>query len=163
MAKVNKLNAGIIKQAYSKEFTKKKLTVLIDNKSYEILIDEKFKTTKLNEMVLEVLKNYENYEKLPDNLRLTYIYFIMIKYFTDLDVTTETFEEQLALIEALIDLNIFETIIASFVETEINKLVEYMKKFTERLVELMKENKSAEDIVSEIESEINEDLQEKTN
>lgn len=163
MAKVNKLNAGIIKQAYSKEFTKKKLTVLIDNKSYEILIDEKFKTTKLNEMVLEVLKNYENYEKLPDNLRLTYIYFIMIKYFTDLDVTTETFEEQLALIEALINLNIFETIIASFVETEINKLVEYMKKFTERLVELMKENKSAEDIVSEIESEINEDLQEKTN
>lgn len=161
MAKVNKLNAGIIKQAYSKEFTKKKLTVLIDNKSYEILIDEKFKTTKLNEMVLEVLKNYENYEKLPDNLRLTYIYFIMIKYFTDLDVTTETFEEQLALIEALIDLNIFETIIASFAETEINKLVEYMKKFTERLVELMKENKSAEDIVSEIESEINEDLQEK--
>ncbi len=161
MAKVNKLNAGIIKQAYSKEFTKKKLTVLIDNKSYEILIDEKFKTTKLNEMVLEVLKNYENYEKLPDNLRLTYIYFIMIKHFTDLDVTTETFEEQLALIEALIDLNIFETIIASFAETEINKLVEYMKKFTERLVELMKENKSAEDIVSEIESEINEDLQEK--
>lgn len=158
MAKVNKLNAGIIKQAYSKEFTKKKLTVLIDNKSYEILIDEKFKTTKLNEMVLEVLKNYENYEKLPDNLRLTYIYFIMIKHFTDLDVTTETFEEQLALIEALIDLNIFETIIASFAETEINKLVEYMKKFTERLVELMKENKSAEDIVSEIESEINEDL-----
>jgi len=161
MAKINKLNAGIIKQAYSKEFTKKKLTVLIDNKSYEILIDEKFKTTKLNEMVLEVLKNYENYEKLPDNLRLTYIYFIMIKYFTDLDVTTETFEEQLVLIEALIDLNIFETIIASFAETEINKLVEYMKKFTERLVELMKENKSAEDIVSEIESEINEDLQEK--
>ena len=55
----------------------------------------------------------------------------------------------------------FETIISSFAETEINKLVEYMKKFTERLVELMKENKSAEDIVSEIESEINEDLQEK--
>jgi len=160
MAKINKLNAGIIKQAYSKEFTKRKLTVLIDNKFYEILVDEKFKTTKLNLMVLEVLKNYENYEKLPDNLRLTYIYFIMIKHFTDLDVTTETFEEQLALIEALIDLNIFETIIASFAETEINKLVEYMKKFTERLVELMKENKSAEDIVSEIESGINEDLQE---
>lgn len=160
MAKINKLNAGIIKQAYSKEFTKRKLTVLIDNKFYEILVDEKFKTTKLNEMVLEVLKKYENYEKLPDNLRLTYIYFIMIKHFTDLDVTTETFEEQLALIEALIDLNIFETIIASFAETEINKLVEYMKKFTERLVELMKENKSAEDIVSEIESGINEDLQE---
>lgn len=153
MSKVNKLSSSIIKSAYSKYFTQKKITIIIDGKNYEVLIDEKFKAGKIAKLVVEALTNYE---KLKDNdeLQLTYIMFLVIKYFSDIDMVKECdFEDQLKVLNAMIDLDIMKNILDSFDKEQMDRVADYFKRFSENINEVV-DMKELESIIESEEIEI---------
>jgi hypothetical protein len=157
MAKVKKLNSSIILQEYSKEFIQKQVIITVGGKDYEVLVDQKFRNTVLQTMVLEALNNYKYLEGLDEGVKLSYYMFQMIKHFTDIDIAkTDNFEDQIRVLNAMIDLGIFETITNAFPENEINKASEFIKKFGKRIEEFVKENKNLDEVKKMIESEIKE-------
>lgn len=153
MAKINKLNSGAILSQYSKEFTQKSLTLDVGGKNYQVLIDEKFKTSQIQKMILESLKNMEKLKDVDEATKTSYYMLLMIKYFTDTGIP-EDFEEQIRVLSAMIDIDIFGKIIDAFNESEIKRASEFINKFAERLTEMTKENKSAEEMKELIEAEI---------
>lgn len=155
MAKINKLSASIIKNAYSKEFTQKKVILNICDKDYEVLIDEKFKTSKLQAMMLEALQNIGKLKEYGDGVTTSYYMFLMIKYFTDIDLAkTEDFAEQINILNAMIDLEIFEKVLNSFPESEFERTNKFIKEAAERITKLTEDKKSLEEIKDIIGEEI---------
>ena len=147
MAKINKLNSSVILEAYSKEFSQKKVVITIGNKNYEVLVDQKFRNTVIQEMFLESLNNHDNYKDLSESIKTSYFMFLLIKYFTDLEIAkTDDFEYQIRLLNALLDLGIYEMLINSFPESEIEKVNEYVIKFSKNIGELMKDDKNIENL-----------------
>lgn len=145
MSKTNKLRAEIITSTHKKEFTKKKIVLNIGGKDYEVLIDDKFQATKMQKMIIEAITNYKKLESVDDSVKLSYFMFLIIKYFSDIDLTkTENFDEQLRVLTAMLDLDIFEPIISAFPEEEIKKLNAFIDKFTTRVTESSEQNKSTE-------------------
>jgi hypothetical protein len=153
MAKVNKLSSGAIKSAYSKEFTQKKVIISVSGKDYEILVDEKFKRTKLSKMIVEGIKNQKDLPE-DENIRISYYLFLMLKYFTDMDIETEDLTEQLSLLNNMIDLGIFEKLTEAIPVEEMNKASEFIKQMGEKIKEMSEQNKSKEEIENAIENEI---------
>ena len=151
MAKINKLNSGVILSAYSKEFTQKKLTLDINGKNYEVLVDEKFKNTKIQAMVLESVTNFKKLEGYEESVKLAYYMFLMVKHFTDIELAnTEDFEEQVRVLNAMVDLDIFGKVTSAFPEEEINKVNEFLKKFGDKMKELNElNNKELEDMIKD--------------
>ena len=76
MAKINKLNSSVILEAYSKEFSQKKVVITIGNKNYEVLVDQKFRNTVIQEMFLESLNNHDNYKDLSESIKTSYFMII---------------------------------------------------------------------------------------
>jgi hypothetical protein len=146
MAKINKLTSGIIKNTYSKNFTQKKVILDIGGNNYEVLIDEKFRTSKLQAMILEALQNIGSLKEYGESVTTSYYLFLMIKYFSDIEVETESIEEQIKLLNQMIDLEIFEKVINSFPESEIQRTNQFIKKFAERVTELSNDKQGLEDI-----------------
>jgi len=147
MAKINKLNSSVILEAYSKEFSQKKVVITIGNKNYEVLVDQKFRNTVIQEMFLESLNNHDNYKDLSESIKTSYFMFLLIKYFTDLEIAkTDDFEYQIRLLNALLDLGIYEMLINSFPESEIEKVNEYVIKFSKNIGEFMKDDKNIENL-----------------
>lgn len=154
MAKMNKLTSGIIKNTYSKNFTQKKVILDIGGKDYEVLIDEKFRTSKLQAMILEALQNIGSLKEYGESVTTSYYLFLMIKYFSDIEVETESIEEQIKLLNQMIDLEIFEKVINSFPESEIQRTNQFIKKFAERVTELSNDKQGLEDIKNLIGEEL---------
>lgn len=154
MAKINKLTSGIIKNTYSKNFTQKKVILDIGGKNYEVLIDEKFRTSKLQAMILEALQNIGSLKEYGESVTTSYYLFLMIKYFSDIEVETESIEEQIKLLNQMIDLEIFEKVINSFPESEIQRTNQFIKKFAERVTELSNDKQKLEDIKNLIGEEL---------
>ena len=154
MAKINKLTSGIIKNTYSKNFTQKKVILDIGGKDYEVLIDEKFRTSKLQAMILEALQNIGSLKEYGESVTTSYYLFLMIKYFSDIEVETESIEEQIKLLNQMIDLEIFEKVINSFPESEIQRTNQFIKKFAERVTELSNDKQGLEDIKNLIGEEL---------
>jgi hypothetical protein len=159
MAKINKLTAGIIKNTYSKEFTQKKIILNIADKDYEVLIDEKFKTSKLQSMLLEAMQNISKLKEYDDAVTTSYYMFLMIKYFTDIDLAqTEDFAEQINILNAMIDLEIFEKVLNSFPESEFERTNQFIRRFADRLTELTKDTKNLEEIKNIIGDEVKKEM-----
>ena len=154
MAKINKLTSGIIKNTYSKNFTQKKVILDIGGKNYEVLIDEKFRTSKLQAMILEALQNIGSLKEYGESVTTSYYLFLMIKYFSDIEVETESIEEQIKLLNQMIDLEIFEKVINSFPESEIQRTNQFIKKLAERVAELSNDKQKLEDIKNLIGEEL---------
>ena len=145
MAKVNKLNSSVILKEWSKEFVQKKVVITIGNKDYEALVDQKFRNTAIQKMFLENLNNHDNYKDLSESIKTSYFMFLLIKHFTDLEIAkTDDFEYQVSVLNALLDLGIYETLINSFPESEIEKVNEYVIKFSKNMDEFMKDEKNIE-------------------
>ena len=154
MSKINKLNSGSILQAYSKEFTQKKVTLIVGGKNYEVLVDEKFKISKLKNMILEAVGNMKDLEKYDDSIKITYYTFLMVKYFTDVDIVkTDDLVEQLKVLTAMIDLEIFAPIVDSFNPAEIEKASKFIKDFADKVTELANENKTEQEVKEVVEAE----------
>ena len=145
MSKVNKLTSSILLQEQSKLFTQKQVTVNINKKDYEVLVDQKFRPTKLNELIVEAIMNYDKFKELDESVKISYLMFLAIKYFTNLEVAkTDTLEEQIRILNAMLDLEIFDKIISEFAESELEKINEYMLKFNDKIDQFMKDGKSIE-------------------
>jgi hypothetical protein len=159
MSKINKLNSGIILSANAKEFTQKKIILNISGKDYEVLVDEKFKPTKLQQMIIEGITNQKYLTDVDDAVKLAYYTFLIVKHFTDVDVAkVESFEEQIRVLNAMIDLEIFQTIVDAFPVSEIEKCSEFVKKFVERVEEFAKENKSLNEVIDLVKEEVKEEV-----
>ena len=139
MAKKKNLNSSVLLKQYDKEFVPKKITVTIGDEEYQVLVDQKFKTSKLEELLLEGAKNFEQFKELPENVRIAYFTFLIIKYFTNIDVAkTEDFNEQIRVLNALLDLDILGQIMNAFPETELIKFNQYVRDFADKVAELAK-------------------------
>jgi len=147
MSKVNKLTSSILLQEQSKLFVQKKVIVNINKKDYEVLVDQKFRNSKIQEMIAESLKNLAIYNDLNDSVRTSYIMFLFIKYFTNLDVAkVDNFEDQIRVLNAMIDLDIYSILVNSFPESELEKINEYMLKFNSKIDNFIKDDKNIEDL-----------------
>ena len=149
MAKVNKLNSSVILKEWSKEFVQKRVIIVINNKDYEVLVDQKFRNTVIQEMFLESLNNHDNYKNLSESIKTSYFMFLLIKYFSDLEIAkTDEFEYQIRVLDAMLDLGIYETLMNSFPESEIEKVNEYVIKFSKNMDNFMKDDKNIEKLKS---------------
>lgn len=155
MAKVNKLNIGEIKSIISKEYTQKKIIVNANGKDYEVLVDEKFRPSKISKLIIEGIVAQKD---LPDvnSVKTNYYIFLMIKYFMDIGIDTNDLTEQLKLLENMVDVGLFEQLANVFTDEDFKILSEYTQKFTDKIKEMGEQNKSQEEIEEEIENEINE-------
>ena len=71
--------------------------------------------------------------------------FLAIKQFTNLDFSkTDDFKTQISILNAMLDLEIFDKIVSEFPESELEKINEYMLKFNDRIDEFLKDGKSIE-------------------
>jgi len=145
MSKVNKLTSSILLQEQSKLFVQKKVTVNINKKDYEVLVDQKFLPTKLNQLILESVSNYDNLKELDESVKVSYLMFLSIKYFTDVEIAkTDSFETQIRILNALINLEILDKILSEFPESELEKINDYMLKFNSNIDKFMKDEKGIE-------------------
>jgi len=146
MAKSNKqLTSSILLQEQSKLFVQRKVIITINKKDYEVLVDQKFRPTKLNELIVEAITNYDNFKELNESVKVSYLMFLAIKYFTNLEVAkTDTLEDQIRVLNAMLDLEIFDKILGEFAESELEKINEYMLKFNDKIDQFVKDGKSVE-------------------
>jgi len=145
MSKVNKLTSSILLQEQSKLFLQKQVIITVNKKDYDVLVDQKFRPTKLNELIVEAITNYDKFKELDESVKVSYLMFLAIKYFTNLEVAkTDTLEEQIRILNAMLDLEIFDKIVSEFPESELEKINDYMLKFNDRIDEFMKDGKSIE-------------------
>ena len=145
MAKVNKLTSSILLQEQSKLFVQKKVNIHINNKDYEVLVDQKFLPTKLNALIMESISNYDNLKELDESVKISYLMLLAIKQFTDIEIAkTDDFEYQIRVLNSLINLEIFDKIVSEFPESELEKINDYMLKFNSKIDEFLKDGKSIE-------------------
>jgi len=145
MSKVNKLTSSILLQEQSKLFVQRKVIITINKKDYEVLVDQKFLPTKLNQLILESVSNYDNLKDLDESVKVSYLMFLTIKTFTNVEIAkTDDFQTQIRVLNAMLDLEIFDKIISEFPESELEKINDYMLKFNSRIDEFMKDGKSIE-------------------
>jgi len=142
MSKVNKLTSSILLQEQSKLFLTKKVIVNINKKDYEVLVDQKFLPTKLNQLILESVSNYDNLKELDESVKVSYLMLLAIKYFTNVEIAkTDSFEDQIRILNALINLEILDKILSEFPESELEKINDYMLKFNSNIDKFMKDEK----------------------
>lgn len=143
-----KLSSGKILSLHSKTFTQKVINIIIGNDTYAVTIDVKFQPTKLQHLVLELVEKYQQISKIDDIFDISYYAnFLIIKYFTDIDVAkTDDFEKQIRVFKALVDLEIFDKIISEFSNEEIDKINTYIKKVGENFKKLEKDPTAMDDI-----------------
>jgi hypothetical protein len=133
--KSNKLNASIIKQAHDKAFTQRKVSVIIENKTYDILLDEKFEVEKIKNVIMDLTRMYQQLYDANQIFDIPiYSTFLLLKYFTDLDFTDiNSFEDAVKIIKYLDDFGCLDTIVNSFDQKEASKIKLYMQKAEENI------------------------------
>ena len=143
MSKTNKLTSSILLQEQSKLFIQKKVIVTLNKKDYEVLVDQKFLPTKLNALIMESISNYDNLKELDESVKISYLMFLAIKTFTNVEIAkTDDFQTQIRVLNAMLDLEIFDKILGEFAESELEKINDYMLKFNDRIDEFIKDGKS---------------------
>ncbi len=136
--KKNKLSVSNLKQIHSKKFTTKVIHIEIDEKIYDIEIDEVFKVSKIQLLLSELFEKQKYFTKIEDAFSMiNFLPFLIIKYFTDIDVAkVEDFSEQLKVYEILLDLGVAEKILENIPESEMQKIDAYIKKASDNVKKL---------------------------
>ena len=144
MAKSNKqLTSSILLQEQSKLFLQKQVIITVNKKDYEVLVDQIFIPTKLNALIMESISNYDNLKELDESVKISYLMFLAIKTFTNVEIAkTDDFQTQIRILNAMLDLEIFDKILGEFPESELEKINDYMLKFNDRIDEFIKDGKS---------------------
>jgi len=145
MAKSNKLTSSILLQEQSKLFVQRKVIVTLNKKDYEVLVDQVFIPTKLNALIMESISNYDNLKDLDESVKVSYLMLLAIKTFTNVEIAkTDDFQTQIKVLNAMLDLEIFDKIIGEFPESELEKINDYMLKFNSRIDQFINDGKSIE-------------------
>ncbi|MCK9331180.1 MAG: hypothetical protein M0Q94_14990 [Candidatus Cloacimonetes bacterium] len=154
----SELNLNIINQANENSFPTKEIEIIVGDKPYLVVIDTVFKTTKIEKMIKSLVKseNIKKFEEFDESVKLSYYMYLLIKTFTNLDIPDKlSFEQEINLISSLIDLGIYEKVMAEFSEDEIKKVNDFLHKFNLNLNDAIKEmNKDNEIEVSIVEDEL---------
>jgi len=140
-----KLTSSILLQEQSKLFVQRKVIININKKDYDVLVDQVFLPTKLNKLIMESVSNYEKIKELDESVKISYLMFLAIKQFTNLDFSkTDDFKTQISILNAMLDLEVFDKIVSEFPESELEKINDYMLKFNDKIDQFMKDGKSIE-------------------
>ena len=152
--KPKKLTASNILSLHSKMFTQKAIHIDVEGNMYEVLIDKKFQPTKIQELIMEMLEKQQQISKFEDIFNMTYyVNYLIIKYFTNISIANvNDFEKQIRVFKALLDLEIFEKVVESFDQSEIDKINKYIKKVSENAKNLENNPEAMEEINEIIQS-----------
>ena len=94
---------------------------------------------------MESVSNYEKIKELDESVKISYLMFLAIKQFTNLDFSkTDDFKTQISILNAMLDLEVFDKIVSEFPESELEKINDYMLKFNDKIDQFMKDGKSIE-------------------
>jgi len=152
--KKNKLDFNTIKKTSAKQFTTKEVEILVDGKNYLIVIDQVFRTTKIEKMIMKFVnsESIKQFNNCDESVKLSYYFYLIIKEFSDLEIPDNLkFNEEINLISSLIDLGIFEQIMKEIPKAEIKKVNEFMTKFNINLNKIIDEDdKVNEDLIDGI-------------
>jgi hypothetical protein len=149
-----KMNLGNLKSLEAKQFTQKR--IMVD--SFEVLVDEKFKDTKISALIKELLEKSTYMKENNIEMNLTdYSLILFIKYFSSVEIPDQ-FEEQIQFFDQLInlrtsdDISYFEMILKAFSEDEIAKFNKRLKEYKDNIDKLLEDIKKEQEV-----SEVNED------
>ena len=135
-----KMKANDIVNSARKEYSSKKIIVTsIDGEEYEIEIQEKINDSKVAKLVADLVERSEYCDK--NNIEfniINNIYFLLIKYFTDIKFTNskdlkKQYTNELAFIEGLLDLNLFEQIVSYFDKDSLQRVQNMFEKYSKTL------------------------------
>lgn len=128
-----KLNLGTLKSEDNKFYTEKKITV----NGHDILIQEHFRPTTIQRMFMELVEKVEYMKENGIKLSFlpSYIYILLIKYFTNIEVPEE-FEKQVQMLDLLIDNNYLEPVINAIPQEEIDKINTFIMKSKEQFAQI---------------------------
>jgi len=122
------------------EFSFKKVIAVANNgNEYEILVQEKLNDTKVSGLVTDLVERSEYCDKKGIEFNIIQnIYFLLIKYFTDIKFNkSKDFEKQysqdLSFIDGLIDLGLFDQIISQFNQESLKSVQNMFEKYTNTL------------------------------
>ena len=143
-----KLTSSNILSLHSKTFTQKAIHLDIEGTAYTVLIDTKFKPSKIQELIMELAEKQRQITKFSDIFDISYYAnFLIIKYFTDIEVAkVNDFDKQIRVFKAILDLEIFDKIAESFDQAELDKINKYIKKAGDNLKKLESDPEAMEDI-----------------
>lgn len=130
-----KLTISNIQKVHKEIYSQKSIVVNVEGENYTILIDNVFATSKIQNLIIELLQNYNSTTPTLDIS--TYTIFLLVKYFTDIDIKDiENYEEQIKTFKVMIDLGIVNAIVESFDEKEILKIGENIKKAEQNIKDI---------------------------
>ena len=153
--KENKRISASVLLKHDEAFEQKEVTIDIEGEKYTVKIDQKFRISKIQSMILEGLNNYKNYSKLDESVRMLYFVYLIMKYFTDMDLRqAKTFKHEVRLMNSLLDLNIIEQVFEHIPEGEILKVREYMDKVEKAIEKIKKQGKSVPELKNIISKEV---------
>lgn len=145
--KKGKLNTKAIKSA--NKDVQKTVTIELDGKEYEIKVDQVFKVSKMDDMVTELMTKFKNYKELPFKIQILFHNYLIIKHFTDVDLSDcKTIEDDIKVMDGLLDLGMFEKILPEFKEEELLKITDYMVTLRKKFSDLVND----EDAMKEVEN-----------
>lgn len=128
-----RINLGTLKSEDNKFYTEKKITV----NGHDILIQEHFRPSTIQRMFMELVEKIEYMKESGIKLSFisSYIYILLIKYFTNIEVPEE-FEKQIQMLDLLIDNNYLEPVINAIPQEEIDKINTFIMKSKEQFAQI---------------------------
>lgn len=128
-----RINLGTLKSEDNKFYTEKKITV----NGHDILIQEHFRPSAIQRMFMELVEKIEYMKESGIKLSFipSYIYILLIKYFTNIEVPEE-FEKQVQMLDLLIDNNYLEPVINAIPQEEIDKINTFIMKSKEQFAQI---------------------------
>jgi hypothetical protein len=161
MAKSQKLTISNIKQMHDKLFTKKKMSFMIEDITFNYLMDERFEVDKIKDYIIDLSTVHQQMYNIKQLFNIDiYEHFLLMKYFTDLDVSAvKSYDDAVKVMKWLDDMECLETIMNAFNQSEVDKINVYMKKAAENKInanpEFQKEYSELLELVSKLIDEKN--------
>lgn len=135
-----KMKANDIVNSARREYSSTKITVVaVDGEEYEIEVQEKLNDTKVSKLVLDLVERSEFCDK--NNIEFNIvnnIYFLLIKYFTNIKFVNskdlkKQYSNELAFIDGLLDLDLFEQIVSHFDKDSLYRVQNMFEKYSKTL------------------------------
>jgi guanylate kinase len=155
-----KLKSNDIINLAKKEFPYKKIIVTsMGGQEFEVLIQEKLNETSIMELIIDLTErsNYCTKNNIEFNILLN-TYFLLIKYFTDIEFSKyksvkKQYEQELLTVNKLIDMEIFEQILNHFNPETMDKIQKSLEKYAKQM-NIISNNKMKEMIENELQTEV---------
>lgn len=131
-----KLNIQNINEQHSQYDELFTITLNMNGKDWELKANRYFNKSGIDNIVQTVIKNFQFKRESMEKILIPYLYILLIKQFTDLEVPDDLIG-QVDFLGKLIDLNIFSPIINSFPKDQMKLFFEEVNEFSKSLNENM--------------------------